>query len=249
MRVFKAALGLVAVSILGTSSVKATVVDLTTQGSSGQINGATFLEGSTQPAGVGVFEPFLRLQANGSEQGLNTDAQPFPFDDKNSANWTHSVLLTDVGVVNYQGTNYREFGLDINQSNSGGNALLSLTDLKLFVANSPSISTLAALGNPVYDLNAGKGNNSVLLTGALNPGLGHSNMIALIPDSDFANPSGQYLYLYCKFTNASGGFEQWNFSAASCPAVPEPSSIAITALGLVAFGGMRHLRSPRRRPV
>src|SRR6478609_5517422 len=75
-------------------------VDLTTPGSSGTINGAVFLQDSTHPAGVGVFQPFLRLQGNGTEQGLNTDASQLPYDDKGSANWTHSVPLSSIGVVN-----------------------------------------------------------------------------------------------------------------------------------------------------
>lgn len=197
-------------------------VDLTTPGSSGTINSAQFLEDSTQPAGVGVFQPFLRLQGNGTEAGLNSDASSLPYNDKNSANWTHSVLLSDVGVVMEQGIAYRTFGLDINQSNSGQNPILNLTQLQIYAANQPDLTSVAQLGVPLYDLNAGGGSNSVILNSALNPGLGHSNMVALIPNADFANASGSYLYLYCEFSNSSGGFEQWNYAAATTPVTPPP---------------------------
>src|SRR6185437_13060374 len=172
MRRFKACLSGAAAVLLASTSASADFVNLTTPGSSGTINSAVFLEDATQPAGVGVFQPFLRLQASPTEQGLNTDATPVPYDDKSAANWTHSVRLSDVGVVSYQGAAYRAFGLDINQSDSGGNPLLNLTQLQLFTASQPNLTSVGQLGTPLYDLNAGGGNNAVILNSGINPGLG-----------------------------------------------------------------------------
>lgn len=211
--------------VLSTSSaIAATIncVDLTTPGSSGTINGAVFLQDSAHPAGVGVFQPFLRLQGKGTEEGLNTDAAQLPYNDMSSANWTHSVPLSSIGLVNYQGVDYRAFGLDINQVNAGGNAILNLTELRIYTASQSNLSNMDQFGTPLYDLNAGGASNSVILNGALNPGLGHSNMVALIPNANFANSAGSYLYLYCKFTNSNGGFEQWNFAAGTTPSTPPP---------------------------
>src|SRR5262249_9638068 len=59
-----------------------TVVDLTTAGSSGSILNATFLQGTGQGSGTGLIDSFVRLQADGSEQGYNTDFTPFQFDQK-----------------------------------------------------------------------------------------------------------------------------------------------------------------------
>src|ERR1043166_2586871 len=113
-----------------------TPLDLTTPGISGSINGAVFQQLTFQPAGCGVIDSFVRVQASGRatvEQGYNTDGK-HQFDEKNG-NFTRSLLLSDVPVVNIGGVPYREFVLDINQS--GSSPLLSLDELRFFVGNSP----------------------------------------------------------------------------------------------------------------
>ncbi|MDQ6624723.1 MAG: hypothetical protein M3Y69_01085, partial [Verrucomicrobiota bacterium] len=49
----------------------ATVLDLTAK-DSGTINGAYFSKNYQQPAGSGVIQPFLTIQAKGVEQGYNS---------------------------------------------------------------------------------------------------------------------------------------------------------------------------------
>jgi len=49
---------------------------------SGSINGALFDFTTAQPTGTGIIQPFLRVQADGVEQGYNTSGAPVPFDDK-----------------------------------------------------------------------------------------------------------------------------------------------------------------------
>src|SRR5687768_15399626 len=79
-------------------------------------NFAIFGELSPQPTGTGYIDPFLRLQNNGQEQGYNTSARPFQYDQKEPINYTHDLLLSAVPIKTIDGVEYREFFLDINES-------------------------------------------------------------------------------------------------------------------------------------
>ena len=67
----------------------------------------------------------------GSEQGYNTDARPLQFDENKSPQFTRSLTLGEVPVVNVGGVEYREFLLDINQKSSA--SLLSLDEVRVFL--------------------------------------------------------------------------------------------------------------------
>src|SRR5262249_49626612 len=98
----------------------ATLVDLTTRGSSGEVNGVIFQQDDTQPTGSGVIHSFLRIQGaaskNVTQQGYNTDARPLEFDENKSPTFTHALQLGDVPVVFVNGGMYRVFLLDVNQT-------------------------------------------------------------------------------------------------------------------------------------
>ncbi|MGH2394296.1 MAG: hypothetical protein ACRDGH_12535, partial [Candidatus Limnocylindria bacterium] len=70
-------------------------------------------------AGTGTFNSFVRIQGSPTESGYNTDAtgQGLEFDTK-GGNWTHSILVSDIPVVNISGTNYWELFADINDGNN-----------------------------------------------------------------------------------------------------------------------------------
>jgi len=214
----------------------ADVVDLTTAGSSGTINGALFQQVSPQSTGTGVIDPFVRLQNKGVEQGYNTDARPVQFDEKTAANFTRSLLLSSVPVVTINGTAYRQFLLDINETGSKTGPRLSLDQVQIFQANSGSLNNYPNLGKEVYNLDAG-GNNSVLLNYDLNPGSGAGDMFAYIPDSLF-DKSIPYVYLYSHFgsdiANASSdaGFEEWAVLQGTAPVneVPAPATLIFACL-------------------
>lgn len=183
-------------------------LDLSTAGSLGAINGAVFRQVATQPAGCGVMQPFVRLQASGVCQGYNTDARPLQFDEKTSSVFTHAEPLSAVPEVNIGGVAYREFLLNLNQTNS--TPYLSLDALRIYTADTPDLHGYDSgkLGgiSPGYDL----GGNWIKLNSGLNPGNGKANMVALIPDS--ALGGGSYVYVYSKFgatLPAHGGFESW----------------------------------------
>src|SRR5207237_1193506 len=88
-------------------------VDLTTVGAVGGVNGAIFRQFSPQPTGTGYIDSFVRLQAKGAgtqaQQGFNTDARPVQFDENTSPQFTRSLLLANVPVVDIGGVSYREF--------------------------------------------------------------------------------------------------------------------------------------------
>ena len=154
------------------------------QVTSGWINGGYFSRDATQPAGTGVFNPFLRLDVKGNikdEQGYNTNAVQGDasngytsrkiLDNMSPVNWTHDVNIDNLNVVsmlNGSGvmTEYYQFKLDINEPGNT-QSLLSLDGLKLIVGpgsqnvqaldsdNDLIIGTGGLLGNVVYDMDAG----------------------------------------------------------------------------------------------
>jgi hypothetical protein len=244
--------------VLGmTSRASAATIDLTTNNASGTVNGAIFQETSPQPTGTGVLQSFLRLQNNGFEQGYNTDYRynkggATEFDEKGDPNFTRSLLLSDVPVVTINGTAYRQFLLDINETSAvvkGENqALLSMEELQIFQGGTNTLHDYGIsesnLGTKIYDLDAG-GNNTVLLNYDLNSGSGSGDMFAYIPDSLF-DPSVPYVYLYSSFGNmfkasgdADAGFAEWAVIKGSNPPpvneIPAPATLVFAALGCV-FG-------------
>ncbi len=241
------------------ASARADVVDLTTAGSSGTINGAIFQQISPQSTGTGVIDPFVRLQRNVTEQGYNTDARPVQFDEKTDPNFTRSLLLSDVPVVNINGTNYRQFLLDINESNGQNREMLSLDQLQLFLGpvgdlNNYDTATRQLTGaNLVYDLDAGT-DSVIKLNYDLNHGSGSGDMFAYVPDSLFTGPN-PFVYLYSHFGDQWGsdgtsdaGFEEWSVLEANNPPVneiPGPATLLFAGLAC-ALGAAGYVGRNRR---
>jgi hypothetical protein len=206
--------------------VPATVLDLTTLGASVTANGAIINQApaTTDPA---QFNTFLRLDASGTEEGYNTDARPFQFDQLGGLAVTHSLKLVDVPVVNFGGTDYREFYLHISESASGPR--ITLDDLRFFVAEvgnlrnyRPATDTLGGQ-TAVFNMD-GAGNVSVRLDDRLNGTTGKGDAFVYIPSSVFGNAT--YVYLYSKFggpNNANGQPEEWGVRP-----VPPPATASIS---------------------
>ena len=214
------------------SQAQAAIVDLTVTGSSGIANNAVFIQGwPGDVSGSGVFDPFVRIQKNESEQGYNSDGT-LVFDAK-SGIFTHSISLNSVSTVLYNNIIYREFLLDIGQNND----LLSLDKVQIYLNSTDNAVTgtnLANLGTLIYDLDAG-GDNWIKFNHS-DSGNGNADMTMLVPNSIFggANP---YVYLYSKFgenLSTNDGFEEWGVRKdATFAATPEPLSWSL--VGLVRF--------------
>lgn len=228
---------------IGTAVQAAPTLDLTTAGSYGQINGALFYQADPRPTGTGYIRSFVRIQDQpGTEEGYNTDGRPLQFDENTSAEFTRSLRLADVPVVNTGGIDYREFLLDINESNGGDKNFLSLDKLEIYLGHAPNLLGYpTGLGAKVYDLDEG-GDNWILLDYDLNSGSGSGDMFAYIPDSSFTG--GDYVYLYSRFgdnATCSAGFEEWAVREAEpiIRTVPAPGAMLLVALGTISLGYLR----------
>jgi len=213
--------------LLSASVTFAGMIDLAVN-NSGTVTAATgqltsFERFNDPSTGTGVFEPFLRIQHKGTEEGYNTDGTP-QFDTK-KGKWTHSIKLDTIQTIK----GCLEFLLDINESQGRSSRYLSLDGLKIFLADSPNLDNYAAgLGTLIFDL----GDNWVKMDNTIfGPGSGTGDMRVLIP----VNPqwsSDKYLYLYSelgKHNSSDAGFEEW--SVRTSDAVPEPATFALLGLG------------------
>jgi hypothetical protein len=169
--------------------------------------------------------------------GYNSDYRKVQFDENTSPQFTRSLALADVPVVDIGGIDYREFLLDINQKAS--QPLLSLDELRIFMGNAPNLTgynpstqQLAGL-TATYDL----GSNWIKLDSRLHQGSGVGDMIADIPTSAFTG--GSYVYLYSKFgvnDMPNGGFEEW--AAGSAPVTAATGTISGTIVNQATGAGV-----------
>jgi hypothetical protein len=240
-RFVRAATLVVAAVLLATPPARAVVVDLI-NGNSGTINGAQFDFTNAQPTGTGIIDPFLRVQANGVEQGYNTSGTPVPFDDK-PGNFTHDITFAQLQTtsVTIGGTDYFKLLLDVNQSGNGTNTYLSLDQLQFYTSSmgSQTTTTVSSLGTLRYTFGVG---DRVDLDASRNPGSGGGDMFAYIPTLAFAGTvSTDFVYLYCHFGTtwaSNDGFEEW----ALVSAIPEASTFFPVIGLLVAVFSTYELR-------
>jgi hypothetical protein len=208
----------------------ANLVDLSVN-TSGTVTAATgqlttFERYNDPSTGTGVFNPFVRIQGNGTEKGYNTDGT-VEFDTKTGI-WTHSLKLGAVPVRNGN----IEFLLDINQSQGGDKKYLSLDVMKIYLADSGGLDNYATgLGTLIYDM----GNNWVKMDNTIfGPGSGTGDMRVLIPVNPAWSPD-KYLYLYSEFGkhfNSNAGFEEWSVGGTL---IPEPVTLVLLGMGGVAL--------------
>ena len=215
------------------SSAQATIVDLI-NGDSGTINGAIFEYTPPPGTGSGVITPFLRVQADGTEQGYNTSNPSPPFDDKTGV-FTRDITFADLMTteVTIGGVNYFKVLLDVNQSGNGNATFISLDQLQFYTSpiGGQNTTTVSSLGTLRYTFSPG---DAVYLDASRNPGSGAGDMFAFIPVSDFAGTAPtDFVYLYCHFgtTYASNdGFEEWSLVVNP---IPEASAF-FPIVGLLA---------------
>jgi hypothetical protein len=233
------------------------MVNLTTAGASGVINGAIFKQIDVQPTGTGVIDSFVQQkpQGNGTTSKAYNTTENGIFDNNSTDNFNHSITLADVPVAMVKGAPYRQFLLDINESPGGGDNFLSLDEVQIFVggtANSSIVALLAALlqhdGTLVYRMDAGA-DNWVALDYSLGTGSGSGDMYLLVPDTAFAGFLGSAVVtLYSEFGlrgvnpaglignfGSSDGFEEW---ALGDP-IPEPATCILAVGATLATSVLR----------
>jgi hypothetical protein len=249
--------------VLSAHSARAeTTLDLATSSPQNAGNGGLFYQTDLQPTGTGVFQPFVRIQGHPTESGYNTDGV-IEFETKdNPGNWTHSITLSQVPIVTIGGVQYREFVLDINETDSKAGRFLSMNEFQVYQSNVPNLSSFtlnvtdgtggtfaAPVANTtslVYDLDSG-GDKLLRMDYSLASGSGSGDMFAYVKNSLFTG-SGTYVYLYSKFGTPDGsdaGFEEWATRPANNPpAVPLPASVwgGLTLLGLMGAAKIRSRR-------
>jgi len=209
--------------------------------------GAIFTTAEISPAGTGVFDTFVQIQRNESEQGYNTTVNNV-FDNGSSDVHNHELSLSSVPLKLIGGLLYREFALDTNESTNTSE--ISLDGLQLYLSTTPnqSTTTVSSLGNLVYDLSSGAANSVLLDSEFIGSGSGDSDLFVYIPETLFAaalvslGSADPYVYLWSHFGltdnfNSDAGFEEWGVQAAN--AVPEPASAALMLLGLGALAKRR----------
>jgi hypothetical protein len=110
--------------------------------------------------------------------------------------------------------------------------------------------------NPIWSMDFGSTDSTVLLNANLSPGSGNANLMLYVPTSYFAGvPDSNHIYFYTQFgtfnangTSQIGNGTTWttvDFKAGSTPeewaiytanAIPEPSSFGAVLIGLAATG-------------
>src|ERR1041384_4257270 len=251
------AAALVAAGMFAAASLaQATVVDLINndQGSFTNQYGTTIIQFTQpQPTGTGYIDPFLRVQANGTEQGYNTSGvtPQAPYDDK-AGIWTHDIQFSDLQstTVTVNGTSYFKIMVDLNVPN-GAKSTISLTNLQFYTSRtgSKTTTTLSSLATLRYSMARGGGDNTVEFDAARNNGSGSGDAFIYIPTSAFAGTNANdFVYMYVNFGSAdettAGGFEEFTLIRNLTP-VPEMSALFPIVGLLVAVGSTSILR--RRR--
>ena len=257
----------VVVLLFGAHVASATMIDLTTAGASGELNGAIFEQINLQSTGTGVIDSFAQIGAANQTavQGYNTTVNNV-FNNGAPDNFNHSITIGMIQVVSLESVDYYQFLLDINENNNRAlDQYLSLDEVQIFVggAANPSSTSfdangiLQGVGTLVYDMENNAG-NWVALDFSLNSGSGGGDMFLYVPVTNFGGAASDAIVTLYSHFGAQGlnpeeygagnfgnsdGFEEWAVLPVDEPAiVPEPATLSLIGLGLAVIAVRRVAR-------
>jgi hypothetical protein len=211
--------------------------------------------------GSGEINPFLGLQNNGTEFGVNSDlanVNLLPLNDKrdNLGTFTNTFTRNDLAVIDINGTSFYQFLLDAHEP--GGTPLVSIDTLRIWDAKSAAqqllsnsnVTSLADVdglfSSLIYSMGPG---NELIMDGTLFPGNGLGyDLSVFIPTSAFAGVAMDSRLIFgtgmggVLDAEAGDGFEEWGYRAAVTAAVPEPGTYAMMLAGLAVVGGIDRRR-------
>jgi PEP-CTERM motif len=251
-----------AAAVLAFTNAGAGVIDLTGgYGICSPTSGATVCsanddDGST---GSGVFPEFVGTNAGRPDTYFmyNTTSKPLEAGNQvgNGINQNRAVTLGDFAVTSFGGVDVFTFVLDINQTMP--DPILTLDHIAIFMGDG-SLTGYDAGANTLGGVDATWSMTAadlINLNYALAAGSGRGDMFLYVPISFFAAfGTDAYLQLFSSFgdpNNNNDGFEEWSHlscsetEGATCyappppPNVPEPGTLALLGLGLVAMGTTR----------
>jgi hypothetical protein len=207
-------------------------------------------------SGSGVINPFLTVQANGSEKGMNTDGSLSPYDAKRGANpgytdgFTHSLQYSDLrlspfGVYD----DFFNFSLDADQNNNTDGKWILLTDFEVWKLPQGAggfLTTYESLalngGEKKFDLTG----DEIMLDYSVWAGSGSKLDMALLVPFFSGNPT-DYIYVWTEFGivgagpphppagSTNDGPEEWIMfgnSEGVNGKVPEPTTLLLLGFGL-----------------
>jgi len=213
-------------------------------------NGFKVVNTTTQPAGTGVLDPFLRIQRNGHESGYNT-SYGFPLDDKHPEGFTHAIHLGDIPLVTIGGHQYREFLLDVNQvdSENHGSGAISINQIQIFQsafdvggsnsdfnlqAASPtdnallSLTELSAVERFRLNGSSVSATKNIEIWANEGNGSGTADMLFYVDNDAFAAGDSSFITMFSQYGQPNGtysslsGFEEWAVRKTDGHGVPLP---------------------------
>jgi hypothetical protein len=232
MKYLKTLMGSAIAALALATGAQAANIDLTTAGSSGTINGATYTQVDALPTGSGYIDSFVRIRDNQTVvQGYNTTVSNV-YQNDGTDTFNHQVTVGQIGFIDINGDTaggvVMRFLLDINQTAS--NPFLLMSEVQIFLSTNPNQSIEPVLGQGtllpldasalVYQMD-GAGDTGADLNYWLNHGSGSGDMTLDIPIEMFAGAfaslglttadmqNGAFLYLYSKFEGNNDGYEEW----------------------------------------
>ena len=196
------------------------VVDLTAFGSSAFLGNGTVVHRNDMDwsdthgdasEGLGNLNSFVSLSyagMGGVEQGYNTDARPVQHNEAKEPAKTHAIRLSDLPVVTVNGTQYREFVLDVNQKKTAN--FLSVDEARIFLGSvgnltgyNSSFQTLAGQ-TAVWDLDAGE-DTTIIARALQNQGSRAGEIVLLVPESSFTGANRRHVRLSVLEDGRCGG--------------------------------------------